>query len=108
MDDVTSALQRRSPHSRASTRLREEEMTFDGGTQELESILRSGQESVYPASKRRRLSMNTESTSPESFDIGEWLTTGNETLKLDSQEGSDSESDDDVPAFFHPSKFSFS
>jgi hypothetical protein len=41
-----------------------------------------GRESMFPASKRRRLSMNTENTSPESFDINDWLTTENEVLNV--------------------------
>lgn len=71
MDDVEAALQHRPPHSRASARPRQQESTFDEETADLDAILESGQESVYPASKRRRLSTNTESTSQESFDIGE-------------------------------------
>lgn len=101
MENVHAALHNRSPHARASGRPRERD---DGGNLSLDSVVEEGTESMFPASKRRRLSMNTESTSPESFDISEWLTAGNEALNVDTQDGSDSESDDDVPAFFHPSK----
>lgn len=102
MDDVHAALQHRSPHSRASVRPREPD---HGDARSLDSIVEEGRESMFPASKRRRLSTNTESTSPESFDISEWLTAGNEALNVDTHGGSESESDDDdVPAFFSPSK----
>jgi hypothetical protein len=101
MDDVHAALHQRSPHSRASGRPRDQQ---DGGSRELDSVVEDGMQSMFPASKRRRLSTNTESTSPESFDISEWLTAGNEALNVDPHDGSDSESDDDVPAFFSPSK----
>ncbi|KAE9371338.1 hypothetical protein N431DRAFT_341151 [Stipitochalara longipes BDJ] len=101
MDDVHAALQHRSPHSRGGA-LRSREQ-HDGDNRDLDSILEEGSEPMFPASKRRRLSTNTDSTSPESFDIGEWLTAGNEALNIDAHAGSDSESDDDVPAFFSPS-----
>jgi hypothetical protein len=101
MDDVHAALQQRSPHSRGALRPRPEQ---NEGNRDLDSILEEGGESLFPASKRRRLSTNTESTSPESFDISEWLTAGNEALNVNAHNGSDSESDDDVPAFFSPSR----
>ena len=101
MHDVHAALQQRSPHSRGAFRTTEQ---HDGDNRDLDSILEEGRESQFPASKRRRLSSNTDSTSPESFDISEWLTAGNEALNVDPHNGSDSESDDDVPAFFSPSK----
>jgi hypothetical protein len=100
MDDVQAALQHRSPHSRATVRPREQ---HDEGTRKSGSIVGDGVEQIFPATKRRRLSGNTESTSPESFDISKWLTAGNEVLNVDTHGGSDSESDDDVPSFFSPS-----
>jgi hypothetical protein len=104
MNDVHAALQHHSPYSRGAVRPREQ---HDGGNGELDSIVEEGRGSLFPASKRRRLSTNIESTSPESFDISEWLTTENEALSVDTHDGSDSESDDDVPAFFSPSKSYF-
>jgi hypothetical protein len=101
MDDVHAALHPHSPQSRAPGRPRDQQ---DGGRRELDSVVEDGMQSMFPASKRRRLSTNTESTSPESFDISEWLTAGNEALDIDTPGGSDSESDDDVPAFFSPSE----
>jgi hypothetical protein len=105
MDDVHAALQDRSPHSRGAVRPREQN---DGDARSLDSIVEEGRESMFPTSKRRRLSTNTESTSSESFDIGEWLTAENEVLNVDAHGGSDSESDDGddygVPAFFSPSE----
>lgn len=101
MSDVTAALQHPSPHSRS---VRLTQTASDAEVEEMGARVREEQEDMYPASKRRRLSGNTES-SPESFDIGEWLTAGNEVVNLDG--GSDSEGDDDVPSFFHPSMLLF-
>jgi hypothetical protein len=101
MDEVHAALQHRSPYSRGAVRPREQ---HDEGNGELDSVVEEGRESMFPALKRRRLSTNTECTSPESFDISEWLTTENEALNVGTHDRSDSESGDDVPAFFSPSK----
>jgi hypothetical protein len=104
MEGVHAALQHGSPYPRASVLPREQ---HDEGNRDLNSIFEEGTESSFPAPKRRRLSTNTESTSPESFDISEWLTAGNEAVNLNTHDGSDSESDEDFPAFFSPSESQF-